>query len=116
MPEPRRALLKKRIADFESALDKTRVNVVMLAGALVTILAGASSVATLADSPAMNKLVSTIMVTIAQAKAIDEEKRELPPNQPPQPLLPRRPADHVAGPPIGRRASFTADLDDEIPF
>ncbi len=43
----------------------------------------------------MHKLVATIMVTIGQAKAADEEKRELPPVQRPQPLLPPRPADRV---------------------
>ncbi len=116
MPEPRRAVMHKRIADFEAALEKPRVNVVMLAGAMVAILAGAANVAQLADSLTMHKLVATIMATIGQAKAIDEEKRELPPVQPPQPLLPPRPADHVAGPAKGRRKTVTADLDDEIPF
>jgi hypothetical protein len=116
MPEPRRALLHKRIAAFEAALEKPRVNVVMLAGAIVAILAAATNVTELADSPAMQKLVATIMATIGQAKAIDEEKRELPPVQPPQPLLPPRPADYVAGPPKARPDTFTGDLDDEIPF
>src|SRR5882724_1011671 len=99
MPEPRRAVLQKRIADFEAALEKPRVNVVMLAGVMVAVLAGAANVAQLADSQTMHKLVATIMTTIGQAKAIDEEKRERPPVQPPQPLLPPRPADDVAGPP-----------------
>lgn len=116
MPEPRRAVLHKRIADFEAALEKPRVNVVMLAGAMVAILAGAANVAQLADSQAIHKLAGTIMATIGQAKAIDEEKRELPPVQPPQAMLPPRPADHVAGTPKGRGKTFTADLDDEIPF
>jgi hypothetical protein len=116
MPEPRRAVLHKRIAAFEAALEKPRVNVVMLAGAMVAILAGAANVAELADSQTMQKLVATIMATIGQAKAIDEEKRELPPVQPTQPLLPPRPADHVAGPPKARHDTFAGDLDDEIPF
>lgn len=115
IPEPRRAVLHKRIADFEVALEKPRVNVAILAGVMVALLAGAADVAQLADSQTMHKLVATIMVTIGQAKAIDEEKRELPPVQPPQPLLPPR-ADHVAGSPKGRGKMFTADLDDEIPF
>ncbi|SME99476.1 hypothetical protein SAMN06265365_11476 [Tistlia consotensis] len=114
MPEPRRAVLHKRIADFEAALERPRVNVVMLAGVIVTILAGAANVAQLADSPAMQKLVANIMTTIGEAKAIDEEKRELPPVQPPQPLLPPRPAD--AKPPKERDGAFAADLDDDIPF
>jgi hypothetical protein len=116
MPEPRRAVLHKRIADFEAALEKPRVNVVILAGVMVAILASATNVAQLADSQAMHKLVATIMTTIGQAKAIDEEQRELPPAQPPQPLLPPRPADNVAGPPKGRGKTFTAALDDEISF
>lgn len=116
MPEPRRAVLHKRIAEFEAALEKPRVNVVMLAGVMVAILAGIANVTQLADSPAMHKVVATIMATIGEAKAIDEEKRELPPVQLPQSLLPPRPADYFAGPPRGQGVTSTADLDDEIPF
>lgn len=85
MPEPRRAMLHKRIAEFEATLEKPRVNVVMLAGVMVAILAGAANVTQLADSPAIRKLVATIMTTIGEAKAIDEEKRDLPPIHPPPP-------------------------------
>lgn len=117
LPEPRRAALHKRIADFEAALEKPRVNLVVLAGTMVAILAGTASFTQLADSPTMNKLVATIMATIGQAKAIDEEKRDLPPVQPPKPLLPPRPADQViASPPKARRETYAADPDDEIPF
>jgi hypothetical protein len=74
---------------------------------MVAILSGAANVTTLADSPAMQKLVANIMVTIGQAKAIDEEKRELPPVQQPQPLLPPRPKDYVARPPSKERRHET---------
>jgi len=116
MPEPRRAALHKRIADFEATLEKPRVNVVMLAGAMVAILASAANIAQLADSQTMHKLVATIMATIGQAKAIDEEKRELPASQPPHALLPPRPSDRIVQPPKRRAETFTSDLDDEIPF
>lgn len=116
MPEPRRAALHKRIADFEAALDKPRVNLVTLAGTIVAILAAAASVTQLADSPTMNKLVATIMSTIGQAKAIDEEKRELPPVTPPRPLLPPRPPGEVKRPQKSSDKTFAADPDDEIPF
>lgn len=116
IPEPRRAVLHKRIADFEAVLEKPRVNVMILAGVMVGILAGVANVAQLADSQTMQKLVATIMATIGQAKAIDEEKRELPPVQPPQPLLPPRPIHCVAGSPKGRDKTLSGDLDDEIPF
>lgn len=116
MPEPRRAALHKRITDFEAALETPRVNVVMLGGIMVAILAGAANITQLADSPAMHKLVATIMHTIGEAKAIDDEKRELPPAQSPQPLLPPRPAGQVPAPSKGRHKPTTADLDDEIPF
>jgi hypothetical protein len=116
MPESRRASLHRKIAEFEAALEKPRVNVALLTKILVGILAGTAACTQIADSPAMNKLVSNIMTTIGQAKSIDEEKRELPPIQPPQPLLPPRPADYVIGPPGDRRGAFSAGLDDEIPF
>ena len=115
IPEPRRALLHKRIAAFEAALEKPRVNVTMLAGVMVMILAGAANITQLTDSPAMSKLVATIMATIGEAKAIDEEKRDLPPVQPPQPLLPSRPNDSVAGT-KDREGTPATGLDDEIPF
>ena len=82
----------------------------------MAILGGVASVAQLADSPTMHKLVATIMATTGQAKAIDEEKRELSPVQPPQPLLPPRRADQVTESPKGRGKMLTAELDDEIPF
>jgi hypothetical protein len=119
MPEPRRAALHKKIADFEAALEKPRVNVVMLAGLLVGISTIAANVTVLADSQALNKLIGTVVAVIGQAKAADEAKRELPPVQAPQPLLPPRPADYAVPPPrskAGPRETFTADLDDEIPF
>lgn len=116
MPEPRRAVLHKRISDFEAALEKPRVNVMMLAGVMVALLASAADVVQIAESQTMQKLVATIMMTIGQAKAVDEAKRELPPVQPPQPLLPPRSADNITGPSKGRRGAFTTDLDDEIPF
>jgi hypothetical protein len=78
-------------------------------------LAAAASVTQLADSPAMSKLVATIMATIGQAKAVDEEKRELPPVQAPQPLLPPRPAA-IAAPSKAKRKTFAGDPDEEIPF
>ncbi|MGE5514229.1 MAG: hypothetical protein ACM31D_00250 [Bacteroidota bacterium] len=115
MPEPRRAMLHKRIADFEAALEKPRVNVVMLAGVMVAVLAGAANVTQLADSQAMHKLVATIMATIGEAKAIDEEKRDHPQINPPQPLLPPRPTDYVSSLKKEQNA-FAAGLEDEIPF
>lgn len=115
MPEPRRAVLHKKIADFEAALERPRVNVVMLAGVLVTILASAANVAQLTESQAMHKLIATIMSTIGEAKAVDEEKRELPPVQPPQALLPPRPEEQVAGQSRPNRAPAHG-LDDDIPF
>jgi hypothetical protein len=126
MPEPRRAALHKKIADFEAALEKSRVNVALVAAILVGILSGTANVAQIADSAALGKLVSNIMTTLGQAKAVDQATRELPPAQPSQPLLPpRRPepeinfGDSALGGPSSKaksRETFTADLDDEIPF
>ncbi|THD47642.1 MAG: hypothetical protein E7774_04375 [Bradyrhizobium sp.] len=114
MPEPLRAVLHKRIAEFEAALDKPRVNLVALAGTMVMILAGAANVATLLDSPVLQKLVVTIMTTIGEAKAVDEAKRELPPFQPPQALLAPRPPNFSRPKKAGNPS--TGDLDDDIPF
>lgn len=96
--ESQRAVLHKRIADFEAALDKSRVSVVALAVALVAILAAVANVSQLADSPAMGKLVATIMAAIGQAKASDEAKRELPVAEPPHARLPQRPREAGAEP------------------
>lgn len=115
MPEPRRAALHKRISEFEAALEKPRVNVVMLAGVMVAILAGAADVTQLAESQPMHKLVATIMATIGEAKAVADEKRETLPTQSPQPLLPPRLSHHGVEPTEQRKA-VGADWDEEIPF
>ena len=87
----------------------------MLAGGMVMILAGAANISQLVDSPAMNKLVATIMATIGEAKAIDEEKRDLPPVQSPKPLLPPRP-DDITADSKEREGPSSTGLDDDIPF
>ncbi len=115
MPEPRRAALHKKIADFEAALDKPRVNIVMLCGVMVAILSGAANVAVLADSPVMSRLVSNIMSTIGQAKAVEDEKRELAPVEPPRIALPPRPPETPA-PRQDPGKSRGEDLDDDMPF
>jgi len=115
MPETKRALLLKRLSELEIALEKPRVNIVGLSHIIVAIFACTASVTQIADSAAIHKLVTTIMATIGEAKAIDEEKRELPLPHPPQPLLPPRPSDYAAKSEKSHDSS-EGNLDDEIPF
>jgi hypothetical protein len=110
--DAKRAALHAKLAAFETALEKDRVNVMVVGGMLIGLLAASANVATLADSPTFQKLVSNVMKDVAEAKAVDDEIRRLPPHDPPIALLPARRNE----PPRPVREEFSADLDDEIPF
>lgn len=116
LSEPQRSILLKKIADFETALERPRVNVLTLIASIAGILTVTATFAQLGDSPTMQKLISTILATIGEAKAIDDATREFPPGEPPRALLPPRPLairDETQGNP---RAKQPLNLDDETPF
>ena len=128
LTDAKRASLHAKLREFEASLDKERVNLAALSGVLLQIMSLGVGVAALSDSPSFQKLISNVHQSIAEAKAAEDESRQLAPFDASASLSPPRqevdsqtensggfrPArrDRQTGP----RESFTADLDDEIPF
>lgn len=114
MPEAKRATLHAKLAEFENALEKDRLNVLAVGRVVLEILSVSCNVLALSDSATLQKLLTTVMVDVAEAKAADDEQRRLPPVDPIQPILPARREEPKVQ--RGPREDFSADLDDEIPF
>ena len=114
MPDAKRVVLLNKLADFEAALEKDRLNLVAVARVVFEILSVSCNVLALSDSDTLKRLITSVMADVAVAKAADDEQRRLPPVDPaPMMLPPRRDDSKVRR---GPREDFSADLDDEIPF
>ena len=111
MSDAKRAVLHAKLAEFEAALAKDRLNIMAVGRMVLEILSVSCNILALQDSATFRKLLSNVMVTVASAKAADDENRKLPPFDPPPVMLPPR-APEMRQP----QETFTADLDDEIPF
>ncbi len=111
MPEAKRAILMKKLADFEAALEKDRLNLVVVGRVIFEVLSVSCNVLALSDSDTLKRLITTVMADVAVAKASDDEQRRLPSIDPMPVMLPPRREE-----PKVEREDFSADLDDEIPF
>lgn len=115
MPEAKRTALYVKLSDFESALEKNRLNVMAVGRVVLEILSVSCNGLALADSATLQKLCSNVMAAVAIEKAADDEQRKLPPIDPPALMLPPRREE-----PKPKRTTalddFSANLDDEIPF
>ena len=114
MPDAKRAVLMKKLAEFEAALEKDRLNLVAVGRVVFEILSVSCNVLALSDSETLKRLMTTVMADVAIAKAVDDEQRRLPPADPPPLMLP--PRREEPKPKRAQREMFSADLDDEIPF
>lgn len=114
VPDAKRTTLHAKLAEFEAALEKNRLNILATGRVVLEILSVSANVLALADSATLQKLLSNVMVTVAEAKATDDDNRRLPPFDPPPVMLP--PRREEPKPKSGPREDFSADLDDEIPF
>ncbi|AYV45079.1 hypothetical protein CFHF_04360 [Caulobacter flavus] len=111
LTEAKKVALHAKLREFLEALDSNRVPIWKLTTILVGAMSIGANVVQFIDSPSVQKVVTTMWTTIAEAKAASDEQRRLPSNEPPQILLPpRRPRPKLV------RERFSADLDDEIPF
>lgn len=111
MPEAKRATLMAKLADFEAGLEKDRLNVLAVGRVVLEILSVSCNVLAITDSATLQKLLMRMTLTVAEAKATDDEQRRLPHIEPMPAILPPR-VEVKKGP----REDFAADLDDEIPF
>jgi hypothetical protein len=113
MPDAKRSALLAKLAEFEAALEKDRLNLLKVGAWVLGILSVSANVLQLADSPTFQKLLSNVMVTVAEQKAADDENRKLPPTDAMPLMLPPRRNDDLGKP---AREEFSHDFNDEIPF
>jgi hypothetical protein len=107
MTDAKRAALLKKLDLFEEELERRRLNMMAVARFVYVVLSVPGTLWASADIT--QKLTSSIMQTVAEAKAAEDEAKLLPSPTPLKALsAPRRPT--VA------KASPFADLDDDIPF
>ncbi|WP_447761265.1 hypothetical protein [Sphingopyxis panaciterrae] len=108
MSASKREALLKRLDAFETELEKRRLNMLAVARLAYLVLSVPGTVWASVDIT--HKLTTNIMQTVAEAKAAEDETKQLPAVAPPKALsAPRRPA---ALPP----PPFEDDLDDDVPF
>lgn len=101
----KRDVLLKRLADFEAALEKKRLNLMAVTIIAIT-LAGAPG-ALGASAEIANKLLFNILRSVGEAKIQDDAARSLPSAA--APLA-------ISGPRPPEQAAKTGDFDDDIPF
>lgn len=110
MTDAKREALLARLDEFEAELEKRRLNLTSVALFTCAILGIPGSV--WASGEVVQKLTSTIMQVVADAKVAEDETRKLPPVAKPMTLSPPR-----KEPPAKRsEARGGYDLDDDIPF
>jgi hypothetical protein len=108
MTEAKREALLKRLDAFEQELEKRRLNMMTVARFTYFILAMPGTIWGSIDI--VQKLTTNIMQVVADAKAAEDEIRQLPAQAAPKALMPpRKPASP-------RPAAFDSDLDDDVPF
>lgn len=110
LSEAKRAALHKKLAAFEAALEKTRLNLMDATMFAIAILGLPGAVWASAD--VVGKLTQTVLTIVAEAKVADDENRRLAPPEAPSALMPPRADD------LKRKSedSLAKELDDEIPF
>ena len=110
--DSKRAALLDKLTEFEKELDKRRLSLLAVTRITIAILAVPGSLWASYDIVA--KLSANILQAVGEAKAADDESRQLPPADKPMVLLPPRNQDKPGIGDATLRPGF--NLDDEIPF
>jgi hypothetical protein len=100
MTDGKRAKLMDKLAEFEAELQKSRLPVFAIARVLMELLSLSCNVLALSDSQTFQRLVSQAFYAVAVAKSVDDERRQLPPTEPPAMLMPPRRPDYGKGCPM----------------
>lgn len=104
--DARKSALLKKLADFEAELDRRRLSLLAVTRITLEVLALPGGV--WATGEMVHKLTTNVLEIVAEAKAAEDESRQLAPTaQPMQLSAPRRQVTTWA---------TTDDLDDDIPF
>ena len=115
MPEGKRELLHRKIAEFEAALGKPRLSLWAASRVMLEIMSISANVVGLADSTTFHKVIHNVMQVVAESKAAEDEQRQLPsPEAIPKAILPAR-AEARKPKRTTALEDFESGLDD-IPF
>lgn len=107
LTDAKKAKLLQQLDDFATAVEKTRVNYLAVARLAVEIMAIPGAL--WQSYELTQKLVTNIIQTVAEAKAVDDEQRKLPTPPEPYAILPPRQPEVRAPQTDGRQL-------DDIPF
>jgi hypothetical protein len=91
MTEAKREALLKILDQFEAELEKRRLNILAIARVVFELLAIPGTL--WASQEVVNKLITNVMQTVAEAKSAEKETRQLAPAAPRKALSPPR-SDH----------------------
>jgi hypothetical protein len=108
--ESKRSVLLDKLKAFEVELEKRRLSLLELTRITLAIAAIPGGI--WASGDVVMKLVNNVIQAVAEAKAAEDEARQVASPEPMKALSPPR-IDEVTSPPP---EIFSADLDDEIPF
>jgi hypothetical protein len=115
LTEVKRANLHKKLLEFEVELEKRRLNLMAVTRFAFAILAAPGTI--WGSYEVVKKLTANVMQVVGEAKAVDDENRQLPFVQAPVALLPPRKFDiEQQFDEAKTQRAFPAALDDEIPF
>ena len=107
LDEPKRQMLLRRLSEFETELDKKRLNLMAVTLLAITLAGGPGALWASAD--VANKLLTNILRVVGEAKIADDAVRRLPSSAAPMAITGPRPDEAVQG-------NFGSDMDDDIPF
>ena len=109
MDRKKREALLQRLDALEAELEKRRVSMVTIARIAYHLWAVPGSM--WASYDVANKLLSSMMHNVAEAKEEEDAQKQLPAAEPPKALSPpRKPQANLFG------GSSFGDIDDEVPF
>lgn len=108
LTDTKRAVLYEKLNAFEAELERRRLS--LMAVAKMTIAIASVPGALWGSYEVVNRLTHQVLQAVGEAKAAEDENRQLPPLSAPAALLPPRKEEPKS------RGGFDQDLDDEIPF
>lgn len=111
LSETKRSQLHQKLSEFEATLEKSRLNLFAVSRIIFEILSVSANVVALNDSPTINRLVMNIMHVVSDAKAAEDQNKQLPAPPTMKAIMPPRPAT-----PARKSKAKEYDPDDEIPF
>jgi hypothetical protein len=122
LPEKTKKKLLAKVDEFETALHKRQMSMTVVYAFAGFVMGSLADATTIADSTVVHKLLNNVFhVASAEVAKTEEVARLIAPKSPLQITHDKpgpSPARTQPKPPLARgpRESFSADLDDEIPF